>query len=135
VIFEALPVHARSEEHTRSVWVDGHQQLIRKIYVTAHQVPPLLLWHRVEDGQLLVQGINGVPQAVIVLLVELVRVIVHTALGLVHPLLAINQLLETLPLHHQKRPAGFLGVFELLQVDDLLSQAFDIPQEVFLVKI
>jgi hypothetical protein len=43
--------------------------------------------------------------------------------------------LETLPLHDQKRPAGFLWVFELLQVDDLLPQAFDIPKEVFLVEI
>ena len=75
------------------------------------------------------------PQTVIVLLVELVRVIVHAALGLVHPLLAINQLLETLPLHDQKWPASFLGVFEFLQVDDLLPQPFDVPKEVFLVEI
>ena len=75
------------------------------------------------------------PQSVIVLMVELVRVIVNAALGLVHPLLAVNQLLETLPLHDQKWPTCFLWVFELLQVDDLLSQAFDIPKEVFLVEI
>lgn len=127
MIFEALPVHARSEEHARSVGVDGHQQLIRKIYVTPHQVPPLLLWHRVEDGQFLVQGIHGVPQSVIVLLVELVRIIVHTAFRLVHPLLAVNQLLETLSLHYHKGSACFLWVFELLQVDDMLPHAFDIP--------
>ena len=75
------------------------------------------------------------PQSVIVLLVELVRVIIHAALGLVYPLLAVNQLLETLPLHDQKRPACFFWVFELLQVDDLLPQAFDISKEVFLVEI
>ena len=75
------------------------------------------------------------PQSVIVLLVELVRIIVHTALRLVHPLLAVNQLLETLSLHDHKGPACFLWVFELLQVDDLLPQAFDISKEVFLVEI
>jgi hypothetical protein len=68
-----------------------------------------------------------VPQSVIVLLVELVRIIVHTAFRLVHPLLAVNQLLETLSLHYHKGPACFLWVFELLQVDDLLPHAFDIP--------
>jgi hypothetical protein len=76
-----------------------------------------------------------VPQSVIILLVELVRVIVHAALGLVHPLLAVNQLLETLPLQGKERPTCFLWVFELLQVNDLMPQAFYIPQEVFLVEI
>jgi hypothetical protein len=76
-----------------------------------------------------------VPQSVIVLLVELVRVIVHAALGLVHPLFAVNKLLETLPLHGKERPTCFLWVFELLQVNDLMPQAFYIPQEVFLIEI
>jgi hypothetical protein len=54
VVFQALPVETLPEELALDIGVDRYKLLIGEVDITAHQVPLFILWHRVEDGQLLV---------------------------------------------------------------------------------